>query len=135
MHRIGRWVRKYLAEILMIGALLGMVGCVAFVAVMQNYSGALRFTTRLKLKVVEDALRRYGVDNDLPSQTEGLGVLTEPRRGEAPYLDESLKDAWNRDIQYFNPARTGKSPFELVSAGADGELGTEDDILPRKKRF
>lgn len=95
-------------------------------------------TTRLKLKSVENALWQYSIDHGYPSHFEGLGVLVEPPGGEKPYLRRMPRDAWSRPIAYIGPdvARLrGEGPFIVLSAGADGRFGTEDDIYSgRKKR-
>ncbi|MGK0360186.1 MAG: type II secretion system protein G, partial [Bradymonadia bacterium] len=102
MRRIRRWVRKYLAEILMLSVLLGMVGCVALVAMSNGLSNARGYTTRLKLKSVENALRQYSIDNGYPTQAQGLAALVSPPGGEEPYLKDEPRDAWNRPLAYFS---------------------------------
>lgn len=131
--RHGRAKGMTLLEIMIVVAILGLLASVIVVAVMNQFENAKVKTTRLKLKSVENALRQYSIDNGYPSQNEGLGVLTNPPGGEKPYLKEKPKDAWNNDVLYFNPARKGKNPFEVVSKGADGKEGTEDDIYANKK--
>jgi hypothetical protein len=43
------------------------------------------------------------------------------------YVDELIRqDGWGNDIDY---TVTGGSTFRLVSRGADGRLGTPDDIV------
>lgn len=134
MERVGRWARKYLPELILLSVLVGLVGSVVLVAQSQNYKGAMRGTTRLKLKSVEQALRQYNIDNDYPTQAQGLAVLNSPPGGERPYFKDWPKDAWNNDIMYYNPPLRGDGPFEVKSAGPDGQFGTDDDIYPDKKR-
>lgn len=132
--REGRAKGMTLLEIMIVVAILGLLASVIVVAVMNQFENAKVKTTRLKLKSVENALRQYSIDNGYPSQAEGLKVLVNPPGGEKPYLETEPKDAWNNDILYFNPARKGKAPFEVVSKGADGRDGTEDDISTSTKK-
>ena len=54
-----------------------------------------------------------------------------PPDGLKPMLEAMPKDDFGNEILYFNPARKGNRPFEVVSKGADGRSGTADDLTPR----
>jgi general secretion pathway protein G len=47
-----------------------------------------------------------------------------------PYIEDpnSLKDAWQRDLQYKSPGENNEDSYDLWSYGPDGEDGTDDDI-------
>ena len=66
--------------------------------------------------------------NRFPSNTNGLSeLLTNPgyTNWQGPYLEQDPIDPWG------NPYRYSKLPDKLpsiVSAGPDGELGTQDDV-------
>ncbi len=44
-----------------------------------------------------------------------------------PYLREVPRDPWNRELIYRNPPEQSVD-FDLISAGRDGEEGTDDDV-------
>ena len=131
--RHGRAKGMTLLEIMIVVAILGLLASVIVVAVMNQFETAKIKATRLKLKSVEQALYQYSIDNGFPSQSDGLRILMNPPRGEGPYLKDEPKDAWNKDVLYFNPAREGSAPFEVVSKGPDGKEGTKDDIHAKEK--
>lgn len=44
-----------------------------------------------------------------------------------PLLEKLPKDPWMKEFVYEKPGKAGKA-YDLLSAGPDGTLGTEDDI-------
>ncbi len=133
-HHLRRSVRSgqrgmTLLEIMIVIAILGLLASVIVVAVMDQFANAKVSTTRIQIKSIEQALNQYNVQvGEFPSQGEGLRALTSPPDGLRPFMKEGTKDAWGNEFMYFNPARKGKGPFEVVSKGADGQEGTDDDI-------
>ena len=118
-----------LLEIMIVIAILGLLASVIVVAGMNQFDNAKINTTRLKLKSVEQALHQYNVNvGEYPSQGEGLRALLNPPDGLKPMLESIPKDDFGNEILYFNPARKGNKPFEVVSKGPDGQEGTDDDI-------
>jgi general secretion pathway protein G len=118
-----------LLEIMIVIAILGLLASVIVVAVMNQFDNAKINTTKLKLKSVQQALNQYNVMvGEFPSQGEGLRALTTPPDGLKPMLESIPKDDFGNEILYFNPARKGGKPFEVMSKGPDGQEGTDDDI-------
>ncbi len=120
-----------LLEIMIVIAILGLLASVIVVGVMNQFENAKVNTTRLKLKNIESAVNQYKVMvGDFPTQGEGLKALLSPKNGLKPFLKgkESPKDDFGNEILYYAPARNGGGPFEVVSKGADGQEGTDDDI-------
>ena len=132
--RRGRAKGLTLLEIMIVIAIVGLISSVIVVAVINQFERAKIKTTRLKLKSIESALKQYSVDHELPSQGEGLRLLVSPPDGGKAYLKDAPKDAWHNNVLYFNPARTGSDPFELVSRGPDGKEGTDDDVYVTDQR-
>ncbi len=123
-----------LLEIMIVIAILGMLASVIVVGVMGQFERAKINTTRIKAGDIEKAIHMYSVSyGEFPSQGEGLRALVSPPDGGKPFLTEKSvpKDAWGAEFMYFNPARKGGAPFEVVSKGPDGQEGTKDDV--RKK--
>ena len=45
-----------------------------------------------------------------------------------PYIKRMPKDPWGREYLYKQPGDHNKYSFDLYSAGADGQAGTNDDV-------
>ena len=96
----------------------------------------LKWLGRSKVNVAQaevaklaETLRLYLLDNNLsrPDPDMDLGVLTE---GEDPLLAKAdyLIDPWEHPYELVVPGEENID-FDIVSAGEDGELGTDDDIV------
>lgn len=91
--------------------------------------------TRYLLSALKQAVQQhYTMTGEYPNSDVGLAILLRSSPGMRPILDRLPTDRWGRPFVYFAPSRDGKDPFELVSMGPDGELNTEDDIIPRPLR-
>jgi general secretion pathway protein G len=83
---------------------------------------------RLGIGLFEIDIGRY------PTTSEGLGALIVRPPGlvgwNGPYLKGALGvDPWNRPYLYITKPRRGYMGFDLTSLGADGKIGTSDDII------
>ncbi len=89
------------------------------------------------IATLKTALRLYQSDNfTLPTQRQGLEALvTRPVTEPVPknwrdggYIDSSAmpRDPWGNEYIYFVPGRA-REAFEIVSYGADGQPGGEDE--------
>ena len=89
------------------------------------------------IATLKTALRLYQSDNfALPTQRQGLEALvakptTEPvpkNWREGGYIDSPVlpRDPWGNAYAYFIPGRA-REAFEIVSYGADGQPGGEDE--------
>ena len=72
--------------------------------------------TRVLAQMVTTYRQQHG---ELP---EGLEALTD---GDQPFLHEIPRDPWGNEYIY---RVTTDEEFEVLSAGSDGELGTERDV-------
>ena len=98
-----------------------------------NYiSNANIGAAKSQVKLLSDALTGYKTDNkDFPSEESGLQALVENiddlETWRGPYLQGSLpKDPWGNDYIYRCPGEDNR-PFEVISYGADGEIGGEGE--------
>lgn len=88
--------------------------------------------TEANLKIVADALQQFKLHNyNYPTVDQGLKALytapNEARMWRGPYASvEQAKDAWGHDFAYETTENYG---FKITSAGADGQLGSNDDLL------
>ena len=87
---------------------------------------------KTQIKLIEDALTGYRLDiGSYPSGDAGLQNLVENtdnnEKWNGPYIKPSVpKDPWGNDYIYKCPGDENR-PFEIISYGADGEPGGEDE--------
>lgn len=89
-------------------------------------------TMGVALDLFEQDMGRY------PTTEEGLAVLiTPPSQGDSsnwhgPYLKSATvpRDPWGHEYRFTYPSQLTDIPtlYDMVSAGPDGQYGTEDDI-------
>lgn len=84
------------------------------------------------------ALDLYEADNGAyPSSEQSLEALwsqpggtPEPRNWKGPYLKKRVPpDPWGNDYIYSCPGENNPNSYDLMSVGADGREGTDDDIV------
>ena len=110
-------------EIVLVIAIIGMLMAVAAYNFLGQGNRARIATSKMSMRTIEGAVKQYNLDKGVfpPS----LAALT---TGATPYLEPNkMKDAWRHDFYYQSPGPNGK-PYDLYSAGVDGEAGTSDDI-------
>tara|TARA_B100001093_G_scaffold472454_1_gene495596 strand:- start:60 stop:440 length:381 start_codon:yes stop_codon:yes gene_type:complete len=119
-----------LLEIMIVIAILGLLASVVVVAVMNQFENSKVQTTKLKMGTIKTALNQYKVNHGEYPAGDGLKKLLNPPDGMKPYLKgkSAPKDDFGNPIIYKANSGSGSAPFELVSKGSDGQIGTEDDI-------
>jgi len=121
-----------LIEIMVVLAILA--GLVAMVAPnIIGEAGAARVkTAKTEMANISQALDMYKLDNfTYPSTSQGIEALVskpsgspEPKNYKAGgYMKKLPVDPWGNPYMYF----ASKGDYEIVSYGADGEEGGEDD--------
>jgi general secretion pathway protein G len=79
-------------------------------------------------------MRYYNDNGFYPTSEQGLQALTQkpesnpepnnyPRNG---YIAKMQKDPWGNDYLYLSPAEYGEGDYEIISLGADGQEGGQD---------
>ena len=113
-----------LVELLLVVCILGILAAVVIPNVIGHDEEARRQVTRTSIAAIEQAVQIFAMRHNgkLPDSLEELTVGTD----DAPGLlkEGALADSWGTPFQY---TKTGKK-FKVVSAGPDGEIGTEDDL-------
>ena len=83
---------------------------------------------------IKSALGQYQVDNgSYPSNLQDL--VQKPSLAtnwHGPYLDKIPVDPWGNNYIYTYPGIHNANSYDLASAGPDGKVGTEDDIVSWK---
>jgi general secretion pathway protein G len=126
-----------LLEIIIVIAIIASLSAVVVVNVVAQQEKANIQQTEIQLKNLGTPLGLYRNDNrSYPTTEEGLDALVDnpgtARNWRGPYVDDenNIVDLWFTPIEY---ERVG-SKYKLSSAGPDGEMGTEDDIIVPKPK-
>jgi len=123
-----------MVELMAILVIIGLLAAVVATNVISKIDKAKVTTTKASLKVLHDAVIQFKLDTGhFPSEDMGLEELVEePTDVEnwepGGYLEttEVPKDGWGREFIYERFPESGK-PFVIISYGADGEEGGEDN--------
>ncbi len=125
-----------LIELIVVLVILAMLAAVVGPKIFDKLSTSKDQIAKIQITELEGALQLYSFDmGRLPDTGEGLEALVRNPVGNqswnGPYLAKELpKDPWERDYVYRFPGIHAE--FELLSLGADGAEGTEDDICSWK---
>ena len=88
--------------------------------------------TRTGIMQLEQALGIFHLDNGFyPTTEQGLSALVSkpslppvpPKYEDQGYIKKVPSDGWNREYIYISPGK--QRDFEIISLGADGQLGGE----------
>ena len=109
-----------LVELLLVITILGILAAM----VVPKFGGQSE-SARSSISGIATAVSTYEVQvGRFPDSLEDLTVETETR---GALLDKgNLADAWGNPFQY---RKVSKFKFEIRSAGPDGQMGNEDDII------
>jgi general secretion pathway protein G len=120
-----------LLEIIIVLGILGTLMAVLVGGIGSGGTKAKIKETGVKAANIQAKLLQYQSDvGNFPSTADGLQALMSNPGSSAkwggPYFtaEDDVKDAWNNPFDYELTAKGNK----LVSPGADGQSGTEDDI-------
>ncbi|HSW39435.1 MAG TPA: type II secretion system major pseudopilin GspG [Acidobacteriota bacterium] len=121
-----------LIELIVVLVILGLLAAVVGPRVFDHLARGKDQIARIQIKEIEGALQLYSLDmGRLPTSAEGLESLVSNPTGsdswKGPYLSKAVpKDPWDRSYIYRHPGMHGD--FDLLSMGADGIEGNENDI-------
>lgn len=122
-----------LIEIMVVVVILGILAAVIVPRIMDRPDQARLTKAAQDIRILENALRLYRLDNFVyPTTEQGLEALVvkptispEPRRWkQGGYVDRLLRDPWGNEYQYLNPGEHGE--IDVFSYGADGRPGGEE---------
>lgn len=121
-----------LIEIMVVMVILGILASLIVPKIMSRPDEARIVAAKQDMASIQQALKLYKLDNlRYPTTEQGLQALvSKPTSTPVPgnwksggYLERLPKDPWGVPYQYLNPGVHGE--FDIVSLGADGELGGE----------
>ena len=126
-HAPGFTLTELLIVLVIIGLLAALVGPVLY----QRINPAKQSVAQAQISGFMTALDSYFLDTgQYPATSQGLLVLRNKpdalAKWKGPYLLKEIPlDPWGTPYQYRSPGRNGG--FEIVSLGADGKEGGEND--------
>lgn len=124
-----------LVEMLLVLVILSTLAAIVYPSVINNSTRSRIVATKTQIAAFRNALAAFEVDNGRFSQgRNGLQELTKRPNDtpswRGPYLDGEIpKDRWGHEFVYECPGRHNPETYDIVSAGPDGVVGTEDDIV------
>jgi general secretion pathway protein G len=124
-----------LIELMVVIIILGLLAAIVMPRVVGQTDKARYEQAKVQMRILEDALKRYKLDNGrFPTTEQGLEALVrKPTIGVLPrnwqeggYLDkpEIPLDPWGNPYIYISPGQHGPD-YDLKSLGADGLEGGE----------
>jgi general secretion pathway protein G len=122
-----------LIELIVVLVILGLLAAVVGPKVMGKLKDSKNRIAKIQITELEGAVEAFSFDMGRPPTTaEGLDALvrnpTSTDSWAGPYLKKALPvDPWQRPYQYRCPGQHGDD-FDILSLGADGTEGNEDDI-------
>ena len=115
-----------LIEILVVMAIISMLAIMVAPNIFNQQAGAKRDAALSQISTLEAALDTYRLDvGEYPDSLEGLMENdSDSAAWNGPYLRRAVpQDPWGNDYVYEGSPRE----FTLISYGADGQRGGEDD--------
>lgn len=120
-----------LIEIMVVVVILGILAAVVVPNIMGNPDKARAARAKQDVRVIENALKMYRLDNYYyPSTEQGLEALVRKPSGDPPaknwregYLDRLPKDPWGNPYHYLSPGTHGE--IDVFTLGADNRPGGE----------
>ncbi len=124
-----------LIELMVVLVILGLLAAIVMPRFFGQGEKAKITAARVQMKVIEDALHQYEIENGgYPTTEQGLDALVKkpsvgtvpPRWREGGYLEKTTvpKDPWGNPYVYTSPGANG-TDYDLYSYGADGAPGGE----------
>jgi len=123
-----------LVEMLLVLVILATLGALVYPSLAKKALTARIVAAQTQITGFRTALAGFEMDNDRYPQTRPglLELVQRPRDAKnwrGPYLEKGIpKDPWKNDYVYECPGRHNPDSYDLISAGPDGIVGTDDDI-------
>jgi general secretion pathway protein G len=130
-----------LIEILVVIVVIAILASLVAPNIFQNVGTAKEATARSQIEMLGAALDAYRLDNgSYPTTAAGLDALNqkpvESTNWRGPYLRKAVPlDPWRHPYVYKSPGDVNPRSYDLISYGADGQPGGENenaDILSWK---
>lgn len=122
-----------LLEVMVVLAIIGSIMALVGANISGSAGKANIQNTKTQIRLIEDALEMYKLDNfQYPTTEQGLeALISKPSGSPEPknyrsggYMKKLPVDAWSNEFVYF---REKANKYEILSLGADGVEGGEED--------
>lgn len=118
-----------LVELLVVVAILGILGTIAIQNVTEHLKKANETAAKASVDSLKEAVTTYYINNSkLPTSLSQLVEGSDDKPAILEGGEGALIDPWNNEYKY----ETRGKRFTIISAGPDGDFGTEDDIRSDK---
>jgi len=123
-----------LIELLLVLVILGILAAIVVPKFGGRTEQARQTAAQSQIATFGTALDAFEVDNGFyPKGKNGLNDLVQtPRDSQnwrGPYLKSQIPlDPWQHPYIYECPGKHNPSSYDIASMGADGRLGTDDDV-------
>ena len=116
-----------LVEILIVIVILGLLISLVAPTMFSKVASSKRKTAEAQMQMLSTALDTYRLDiGRYPAELEELRKSAEPG-WDGPYMPREIPDdPWGNPYVY-DPEGEGDAPYVLMSYGAGGQLGGEDE--------
>jgi general secretion pathway protein G len=119
-----------LIEIMVVVVILAILGAMVAPQILSRIDEARVTRAKTDLRLYESALDMYRIDNfRYPTTDQGLDALVHrPNDSNLKnwradgYVKQLMKDPWGHDYVYL-AAPTGGAAYDIMSLGADGQVG------------
>jgi general secretion pathway protein G len=120
-----------LIEIIIVVIIMSLIAALVVPRLFKKVEKSKAQIAKTQIIMIENAVKMFKLDiGRYPGTEEGFkALLVKPGNAanwDGPYLEKRLpKDPWGRDYAYTYPGKN--YVFEIVSFGADGKEGGEDE--------
>ncbi len=120
-----------LIELLIVMIILGLLAALVGPRMFGKVGKSRHQAARAQISMLETALETYRLDvGAFPTEAQGLEALRKQPQGvrnwDGPYLPKEVPpDPWGNPYEYQYPS--DNSDFEIISYGADGRPGGEEE--------
>jgi general secretion pathway protein G len=129
-------------EVIVIVVILGILAAVIAPRVLSRVGQSKQSVAKAGVASIVTSVTMYMADCGTPEAGASLSMLVENPGNvtswKGPYVNnaDDLKDPWGHEYVLIIPSQHGNADFDIVSYGADGQPGGEDenaDIISGKK--
>ena len=127
-----------LIEMIVVIVVIAVLATLVAPNVFRNVGAAKTTTARAQIETVGAALDAFKLDvGRYPTTAEGLDALMTAPAGAAgwhgPYLKKRVPaDPWGHPYAYRSPGEANPREYDLLSLGADGQPGGQDEAADLK---
>ena len=125
-----------LVELLLVLVILGVLAAIVVPKFAGRTEQARQTAAQSQIATFSTALDAYEVDTgSYPKGKNGLNALivapSDAQNWKGPYMKSESgipNDPWGRPYTYECPGKHNANSYDILSLGADGRAGTEDDV-------